>query len=93
MLERHTDEVWFVAFSHDGRLLASASKDMLAIVWDVQRPDAPHRVLCGHTEPLLFVAWSPDDTQLLTCGNDRVLKLCAPRTRGSSRGAATRFRV
>jgi len=29
----------------------------------------------GHTDSLSFVAWSPDDSQLLTCGNDRLLKL------------------
>ena len=33
------------------------------------------QVLVGHTDSLAFVAWSPDDTQLLTCGNDRLLKL------------------
>lgn len=33
VLTQHDDEVWFVAFSHDGRFLATASKDCTAIVW------------------------------------------------------------
>lgn len=32
-------------------------------------------MLCSHKSPVSFVAWSPDDTMLLTCGNVEVLKL------------------
>ncbi|KAG2719395.1 hypothetical protein I3760_03G264200 [Carya illinoinensis] len=31
--------------------------------------------LRSHQNPVSFVAWSPDDTKLLTCGNAEVLKL------------------
>lgn len=31
--------------------------------------------LRSHRNPVSFVAWSPDDTKLLTCGNVEVLKL------------------
>ncbi|KAH6572515.1 hypothetical protein BASA62_003343 [Batrachochytrium salamandrivorans] len=34
ILEEHTDEVWFLAYSPDGTMLASASKDARAIIWD-----------------------------------------------------------
>ncbi|KAG8641863.1 WD repeat-containing protein WDS homolog isoform X2 [Manihot esculenta] len=33
------------------------------------------RTLRSHQNPVSFVAWSPDDTKLLTCGNVEVLKL------------------
>lgn len=33
ILEVHTDEVWNIAWSHDGNYLASASKDKSAIIW------------------------------------------------------------
>lgn len=35
----------------------------------------PKHILCGHQHAVSFVAWSPDDTKLLTCGNTEVLKL------------------
>lgn len=35
ILEDHKDEVWFLNFSHDGRYLASSSKDCTAIIWEV----------------------------------------------------------
>ena len=53
ILMDHTDEVWFVAFSHSGAMLASASKDKSAIIWDVrpgQRRVAKRCVLLGHHE-------------------------------------------
>lgn len=36
MLEAHEDEVWFLQFSHNGRYLASSSKDCTAIIWEVR---------------------------------------------------------
>lgn len=35
----------------------------------------PRHVLRSHRKPVSFVAWSPDSTMLLTCGNLEVLKL------------------
>jgi WD40 repeat protein len=75
ILEHHSDEVWFVQFSHDGNLLATASKDRTAIIWDLQNLNTPYKRLCGHADSLTFLTWSPDDRCMLTCGNDRVLKL------------------
>ena len=36
ILEGHTDEVWYISFSHDGNRLASASKDHSCIVWSTE---------------------------------------------------------
>ncbi|MBA0687943.1 hypothetical protein Goari_005760, partial [Gossypium aridum] len=30
--------------------------------------------LCGHQKPVLIVSWSPDDSQILTCGQDEVIR-------------------
>jgi WD repeat-containing protein 26 len=35
ILEVHSDEVWNVAWSHDGTHLASASRDKTAIIWRI----------------------------------------------------------
>jgi WD40 repeat protein len=36
IFQEHRDEVWYMAFSHDGTKLASASRDARAIIWDVE---------------------------------------------------------
>ncbi|KAK9813826.1 hypothetical protein WJX73_000377 [Symbiochloris irregularis] len=76
-LEAHDNEVWHVVFSHNGLLLGSASRDGTAIIWRVKatgEATLQHR-LQGHDKPLCFLAFSPDDSLLLTCGNDPVVKL------------------
>ncbi|CAL4917070.1 unnamed protein product [Urochloa decumbens] len=59
----HNNEVWFVRFSNNGDYLASSSSDCTAIIWK------------GHHKPISFVAWSPNDRMLLTCGTGESLKL------------------
>ncbi|CAG8522629.1 10420_t:CDS:10 [Funneliformis caledonium] len=71
---QHTDEVWYVAFSNNGRFLASASKDKTAIIWSLETWNLVH-VLRDHMDCVSFLSWSPDDSKILTCGQDNVLKL------------------
>ena len=33
-LEHHQDEVWFASISHDGKRLASSSKDESIVIWE-----------------------------------------------------------
>jgi WD40 repeat protein len=77
VLEAHDNEVWFLQFSHNGRYLASASKDLTAILWEVVDDGLVKlkHTLTGHQKPVSFVAWSPDDSMLLTCGNEESVKL------------------
>ncbi|KAG0453971.1 hypothetical protein HPP92_025275 [Vanilla planifolia] len=73
----HKNEVWFVQFSNNGEYLASSSSDCTAIIWKVNADDTLflRHILEGHTKPISIMAWSPDDSMLLTCGNREVLKL------------------
>ncbi|XVF72123.1 hypothetical protein PTKIN_Ptkin12aG0095200 [Pterospermum kingtungense] len=77
VLTDHSNEVWFVQFSNSGEYLASSSSDCTAIIWKVMEDDklTMKHMLRSHQNPVSFVAWSPDDTKLLTCGNSEVLKL------------------
>ncbi|OMO90532.1 hypothetical protein CCACVL1_07348 [Corchorus capsularis] len=77
ILTDHSNEVWFVQFSNYGEYLASSSSDCTAIIWKVMENGKlkKEHTLRSHQNPVSFVAWSPDDTKLLTCGNMEVLKL------------------
>ncbi|KAF3927668.1 Beta-TrCP [Orbilia brochopaga] len=74
VLEDHTNEVWTVAFSHDGLRLATGSKDGTAIIYDVRTWSIIH-TLKEHTQGVAYVSWSPDDTYIVTCSNDRTARL------------------
>lgn len=82
-LEGHTDEVWFVQFSHKGEYLASSSKDAVVIVWRSQAllkgecgsANTILHKLRGHSQMVCFLSWSPDDEFLLSTGDDKTVRL------------------
>ena len=59
LLKGHTKAVYGLAFSPDGKRLASASHDMTVRIWDVETQTEQH-TLEGHTGLTVAVAWSPD---------------------------------
>ncbi|KAK8673623.1 hypothetical protein V6N13_111946 [Hibiscus sabdariffa] len=75
ILQAHTDEIWSLQFSHNGKFLASSSNDCSAIIWEVDANGVllKHK-LSGHQKPISSVSWSPDDHQLLTCGVEEVVR-------------------
>ncbi|WZY79682.1 hypothetical protein YC2023_026066 [Brassica napus] len=76
VLSEHTDEVWFLTFSHDGKCLASSSKDKTAILWEMDADGkfTQKHKLVGHEKPVVAVLWSHDDQQVITCGENEVIK-------------------
>ena len=66
-LADHDDEVWFLAFSNNGKMLATAGKDRYVYIYDVENNFRKMHVLADHTAGVCHVAWSPDDTKIITC--------------------------
>lgn len=63
-LKGHASFLHDVAYSHDGRLLATASEDNTAGVWDARTGERLHTYVGGR----LSVAFSADDRTLFTSG-------------------------
>src|SRR5262249_15271256 len=63
-----------LAFSPDGRLLASAAYDRMVRLWDVPA-GSPVRDLAGHAEIVTSVTFSPDGRLLVSASEDRTVKV------------------
>ncbi|MHC5730104.1 MAG: WD40 repeat domain-containing protein, partial [Nostoc sp.] len=57
-LEGHRDLIWSVTFSHDGKLMASASYDNTIKLWN--QDGREQNTLKGHKDKVLSVSFSPD---------------------------------
>ncbi len=78
-LTGHTATIWELAHSPDGTLLATASDDQTARLWDAAT-GAHIRTLTGHTSGVGAVAFSPDGTLLATASYDTTARLWDPAT-------------
>lgn len=73
----HTDEVWHIAFSNNGKYLASCSKNGVTLVWENSNQMTIEKKyeLKGHTLAVVFCSWSPNDDYLATASQDTTVKI------------------
>ncbi|HET6868780.1 MAG TPA: PQQ-binding-like beta-propeller repeat protein [Solirubrobacteraceae bacterium] len=74
ILHGHSDAVYAVAYSPDGRTLASASADHTIRLWSVANMTELGKPLTGHTDTVFSVAFSPDGRTLASGSNDNTIR-------------------
>ena len=70
----HSESVYAVAFSPDGKVLASTSEDNTLRFWHVTTGSCKH-TLAGHKSPVHAVAFSPDGKVLASASYDKTVQL------------------
>jgi len=72
-LSGHLNFVFSLAFSPDGKTLASGSFDRTVILWDVQTRQPIGQPLRGQSAPVQGVAFSPDGKTLVSRSANLIL--------------------
>jgi WD40 repeat protein len=72
--EGHSDTVFGVCFSPDGKLLATAAADKFVKVFEVPSGKLL-KSFEGHTHHVLDVGWTPDGKRLVSAGADNMVKV------------------
>lgn len=70
----HSDTVFGVAFSPDGKLLATCAADKFVKVFELPAGKLA-KSFEGHTHHVMGVGWTPDGKKLASCGADNFVKV------------------
>ena len=75
VLTGHYNPLTCIAFSSDGKTLASSSRDSEIILWDMLTRQPRQRITTQHTGSIYSIAFSPDGKTLASSSIDRTLRL------------------
>src|SRR5262245_49355055 len=77
---QHPSAIWSIAWRGDGKIFATGcgGQPFDIYVWDVDNPDQPLRVLKGHSEPVVSLAFNRRGDMLLSESWDSSLRLWDP---------------
>ncbi|KAH7157287.1 hypothetical protein B0J13DRAFT_494347, partial [Dactylonectria estremocensis] len=78
-LEGHSDSVNSAVFSHDSRLVASASNDKMVRIWNVETGKCEH-ILNDHSDSVKSVVFSPDSKVVASASNDKTVRIWSVET-------------
>ena len=71
-LKGHSDIVWSVCWSPDGKYLASGSADEIIVIWDAKSGLAI-KTLHGHSKDVTSISWSRDGKYLTSGSEDKTI--------------------
>lgn len=74
LADLHSDTVLGLAYSPDGKLLASCGADKMTKLVDTQT-NAIYKIFEGHTHHVLALAWQEDGQKLATASSDATVKV------------------
>ncbi len=74
ILKGHTDRINNITYSSDGKLIASASNDKTARIWNASN-GALLQILHGHNTSVNSVQFCPNDQLIATASNDHTIKI------------------
>ncbi|CAE6492603.1 unnamed protein product [Rhizoctonia solani] len=65
-IKGHTNDIWCIGCSPDGRYIASGSNDRTVRLWDAQNGNLVLSPLEAHTDEITSVAFSPDGSRIIS---------------------------
>jgi WD40 repeat protein len=74
VLRKHTSSVYALSLSPDGKWLASAGADNIAILWDVEALN-PKYLLRGHIDSIWSITFSADSQLVFSGSQDGTIKI------------------